>query len=125
MHSAASADQARSERRSRRHARERQGPAKRDTMLSAAVGAPSSAPIAMASANRDRPQVGTVNPQQSDIGGGIASDELRRHRLAAGKCDGELAVLGQGFIGGDDDARRSRLPALMADKSSPMRLPPV
>ena len=28
---------------------------------------------------------GTVNPQQSDIGGGIASDELHRHGVAAGK----------------------------------------
>jgi hypothetical protein len=47
---------------------------------------------------RHRPQVGTVNPQHRDIGGGIASDELRRHRVTAGKCDDELAVLGQGFM---------------------------
>jgi hypothetical protein len=40
---------------------------------------------------RYRPQVGTVNPQQRDIGRGIASDELCRHRVTAGKCDGELA----------------------------------
>jgi hypothetical protein len=52
---------------------------------------------------RNRPQVGTVNPQQSDIGGGIASDELSRHRVAAGKCDGVFAFLGQGFIGCDDE----------------------
>ena len=91
--------------------KDRQGPAERDTTPSAAVGAPSSAPTAMASAptadgcclKRDWPQVGTVNPQQRDIGGGIASDELRRDRVAAGKRDGELAVLGQGFIGSDDE----------------------
>ena len=52
---------------------------------------------------RNRPQVGTVNPQQSNIGAGIASDELRRHRVVAGKCDGDVAVLRQGFIGGDDE----------------------
>jgi hypothetical protein len=46
---------------------------------------------------------GTINPQESDIGGGVASAELRRHGGAAGKCDCELAVLGQGFIGGDDE----------------------
>jgi len=52
---------------------------------------------------RYRPQVGTVNPQQRDIGRGIASDELCRHRVAAGKCDGEFAVLGQSFIGSNDE----------------------
>ena len=58
---------------------------------------------------RNRPQIGTVNPQQSDVSGGVASDDLGRHRVAAGKCDGELAVLGQGFIGCDAlAARRSR-----------------
>jgi hypothetical protein len=52
---------------------------------------------------RNRLQVGTVNPQQCHIGGRIASDELRRHRVSAGKCNGELAILRQGFIGGDNE----------------------
>jgi ABC transporter substrate binding protein len=61
--------------------KERQGPSERDTTPSAAVGAPSSAPIAVARAptaasSGTGPQVGTVNPQQSDVGGGIASDEF-------------------------------------------------
>jgi hypothetical protein len=38
---------------------------------------------------------------KADVSRGVAADDLGRHRVAAGKRDGLLAFLGQGFIGGE------------------------
>ena len=102
-----------------------------DTTPSAAFTAPSRAPATRASAagrggcGRSRRfwQIGPLDPQQGDVGRGIAADDLSRARRAVMGDDRKFAVLGERVLGRNNEpwtpgkASRARAGGLDRDEA--------